>query len=86
MSEEKKKEKQIKIEKTSDDIPIEDIKELLGVVNKEIPARVLAVGVPAEIKKELSPTGKFVGKESSGAYVRNGAMFKKLFEDHPEFK
>ena len=56
------------------------------LVNKEIPARVLAVGVPAKIKKELSPTGKLVVKVSSGAYATNGAMFKKLFEDHPEFK
>lgn len=38
MSEEKKKEKHFKIEKDSgDEIPIEDIKELLGVVNQEIP-------------------------------------------------
>lgn len=37
MSEEKTKEKKIKIEKDSDDIPVEDIKELLGVINKEIP-------------------------------------------------
>lgn len=37
MSEEKKKEKRIKIEKDSDDIPIEDIKELFGVINQEVP-------------------------------------------------
>ncbi|MCJ7650666.1 MAG: hypothetical protein MUP85_18805, partial [Candidatus Lokiarchaeota archaeon] len=55
------------------------------LVNKEIPARMLAVGDPAEIKKELSSTGKPVGMKSSGAYATNGAMFKKFFEDHPEF-
>ncbi|MHA1194449.1 MAG: gamma carbonic anhydrase family protein [Promethearchaeota archaeon] len=55
------------------------------LVNKEIPARMLAVGVPAEIKKELSSSGKLVGMKSSGVYAINGAMFKKLFEDHPEF-
>ncbi len=37
MSEEKKKEKRITVEKVSDDIPIEDIKELFGVINQEIP-------------------------------------------------
>lgn len=55
------------------------------LVNKEIPARVLAVGIPAKIKKTLSPSGKPIGMQSSGAYATNGAMFKKLFEDHPEF-
>ncbi|MBN1327987.1 MAG: hypothetical protein JXA54_00815 [Candidatus Heimdallarchaeota archaeon] len=30
-------EPRIKIEKKTDDIPIEDIKELLGIVNKEVP-------------------------------------------------
>ncbi|MBY9004250.1 MAG: gamma carbonic anhydrase family protein [Candidatus Lokiarchaeota archaeon] len=55
------------------------------LINKEIPARTLAVGVPAEVKKELSPTGMPVGMKSSGVYAQNGAMFKKLFEDHPEF-
>ncbi len=37
MPEETKKETRIKIEKDSDDIPVEDIKELLGVINEEIP-------------------------------------------------
>ena len=55
------------------------------LVNKEIPARTLAVGVPAEIKKELSSSGNPVGMKSSSVYAKNGEMFKKLFEDHPEF-
>ncbi|MHA1670622.1 MAG: gamma carbonic anhydrase family protein [Promethearchaeota archaeon] len=55
------------------------------LVNKEIPARMLALGIPAVIKKELSSAGKPIGMKSSGVYAINGAMFKKYFEDHPEF-
>ncbi|MHA1196063.1 MAG: gamma carbonic anhydrase family protein, partial [Promethearchaeota archaeon] len=39
------------------------------LVNKELPPRTLAVGIPAEIKKELPKTGKLVGEKTSGAYV-----------------
>ena len=53
------------------------------LVNNEIPARTLAVGVPAKIKKELSKIGKPVGSETSGTYAENGRMFKKFFDEHP---
>ncbi|TFG18061.1 MAG: gamma carbonic anhydrase family protein [Promethearchaeota archaeon] len=53
------------------------------LVNKEIPERTLAVGVPAEIKKELSKTGKLIGSKTSGTYVANGRMFKEFFENNP---
>jgi len=53
------------------------------LVNKEIPSRTLAVGVPAEVKKELSKTGKPVGSETSGTYAENGRMFKEFFENNP---
>ena len=53
------------------------------LVNKEIPSRMLAVGVPAEIKKELSKTGMLVGSKTSGMYAQNGRMFKEFFENNP---
>jgi carbonic anhydrase/acetyltransferase-like protein (isoleucine patch superfamily) len=53
------------------------------LVNNEIPARTLSVGVPAKIKKELSKTGKPVGSKTSETYAENGRMFKKFFEEHP---
>lgn len=53
------------------------------LVNKEIPPRTLAVGVPAEIKKELPRIGAPVGSKTSGTYAANGQMFKKYFEDNP---
>lgn len=56
------------------------------LVNKELPPRTLAVGIPAEIKKELPKTGKLVGEKTSGAYVQNGQNFKNYFLEHPEFK
>jgi len=55
------------------------------LVHKEVPPRTLALGVPAEIKKELSSAGKPIGMQSSGIYAINGAAFKKFFEDHREF-
>lgn len=55
------------------------------LVHKEVPPRTLALGVPAEIKKELSSAGKPIGMQSSGVYAINGAAFKKFFEDHREF-
>jgi carbonic anhydrase/acetyltransferase-like protein (isoleucine patch superfamily) len=50
------------------------------LIHKEIPPRVLAVGVPAEIKKELPKEGIPVGQRTSGEYAENGALFKKAFE------
>ena len=54
------------------------------LVNKEIPSRTLAVGVPAEVKKELSKAGKPIGSKTSGTYVENGRMFKEFFEKNPD--
>ncbi|MFW9771885.1 MAG: gamma carbonic anhydrase family protein [Promethearchaeota archaeon] len=55
------------------------------LVNKEIPPRVLAVGVPAEIKKELSQTGELIGKKTSVDYTRNGKLFKEFYSNNPEY-
>jgi carbonic anhydrase/acetyltransferase-like protein (isoleucine patch superfamily) len=50
------------------------------LVNKEIPPRTLALGIPAKIKKKLEPKGELIGEKTSGEYVSNGAAFKKAFE------
>ncbi|MEJ2296257.1 MAG: gamma carbonic anhydrase family protein [Candidatus Lokiarchaeota archaeon] len=50
------------------------------LIHKEIPPRVLAVGVPAEIKKELPKEGIPVGQKTSVEYTENGALFKNAFE------
>jgi carbonic anhydrase/acetyltransferase-like protein (isoleucine patch superfamily) len=55
------------------------------LVNKEIPPRTLAVGIPAEVKKELPDRGKLVGTRNSGMYVKNGILYKNFFEKHPDF-
>ena len=52
------------------------------LVNKEIPSRTLAVGVPAKIKKELKQEGQLIGEKTSGEYVENGATFKEAFETY----
>jgi carbonic anhydrase/acetyltransferase-like protein (isoleucine patch superfamily) len=52
------------------------------LLNKEIPPRSLAVGIPAETKKEGIYTGKLQGAKTSGEYVKNGAAFKKYFEEN----
>jgi serine acetyltransferase len=56
------------------------------LVNKEIPPRTLAVGIPAKMKKQLEPEGKLIGEKTSGEYVINGATFKQAFEKDPRFK
>ena len=56
------------------------------LVNKVIPPRTLAVGIPAKIKKELEAEGKLIGEMTSGEYVENGAIFKEAFEKDPHFK
>jgi len=55
------------------------------LLNKEIPARHLAVGVPAEIKKEFPATEKLEGTKSSGEYAKNGLAFKEFFEKNPKY-
>lgn len=55
------------------------------LVNKEIPPRILAVGVPAEIKKELPQTGKLVGAKTSGEYAENGKTFKEFYSKNPQY-
>ena len=55
------------------------------LVNKEIPPRVLAVGVPAEIKKELPQTGKLVGEKTSDEYAKNGKNFKEFYRNNPQY-
>ncbi|MFX0071132.1 MAG: gamma carbonic anhydrase family protein [Candidatus Hermodarchaeota archaeon] len=54
------------------------------LLNKEIPPRSMAVGVPATVKKEGIYTGKLQGELTSGEYVKNGKAFKEFFEKHPE--
>ncbi|MFX1587238.1 MAG: gamma carbonic anhydrase family protein [Promethearchaeota archaeon] len=55
------------------------------LVNKEIPPRTLAVGVPAKLKKKLSQTGKLVGEKTSGEYAKNGRAFKEFFTNNVEY-
>ncbi len=55
------------------------------LVNKEIPSRTLAVGVPAEVKKKLSKSGKPIGAKTSGTYAENGRIFKKFFKENPDY-
>ena len=55
------------------------------LVNKEIPPRCLAVGIPAKVKKELPKDGKLIGTQSSEEYAYNGKAFKEFFEQNPEF-
>ncbi|MBY9006156.1 MAG: gamma carbonic anhydrase family protein [Candidatus Lokiarchaeota archaeon] len=55
------------------------------LINKEIPSKMLALGVPAKIKKELSKEGILIGEKTSTAYVQNGLEFKKYFKQHPSF-
>jgi len=54
------------------------------LVNKEIPARCLAVGIPADVKKELPSSGKLVGAKTSKVYVKNGEAFKEFFKNNPD--
>ena len=55
------------------------------LLGKEIPSRSLAVGVPAEVKKQFPQTGKMEGMKSSKVYAENGKMFKEFFEKNPEY-
>ncbi len=54
------------------------------LLNKEIPPRSLAVGIPATVKKEGIYSGKLEGSKTSGEYAKNGAYFKKYFQDNPD--
>jgi len=54
------------------------------LVNKEIPPRSLAVGVPAIVKKQLKETGKLVGAKTSREYAKNGNKFKEYFATNPD--
>ncbi|MFW9946715.1 MAG: gamma carbonic anhydrase family protein [Candidatus Odinarchaeota archaeon] len=56
------------------------------VVNKEIPQRMLAVGVPAQVKKELPQTGKLVGARTSADYAKNGEAFREFFINYPQYE
>ena len=55
------------------------------VLGKEIPDRTLAVGIPAEVKKQLSQKGKVSGARTSNMYADNGQKYKTFFKDNPEF-
>ncbi|NHJ20830.1 MAG: gamma carbonic anhydrase family protein [Candidatus Lokiarchaeota archaeon] len=55
------------------------------LLGKEIPPRVLAAGVPADIKKQLLQKGKMEGEKTSGEYANNGKMFKEFFEKNPDY-
>jgi len=54
------------------------------LLNKEIPPRSLAVGIPADVKKEGIYKGKLEGSKTSGTYVENGRAFKLFFEQNPD--
>jgi carbonic anhydrase/acetyltransferase-like protein (isoleucine patch superfamily) len=54
------------------------------LVNKEIPPRSLAVGVPAKLKKQFPENEDLVGTRTAGSYQENGQKFKKFFAENPE--
>ncbi|TFG04797.1 MAG: gamma carbonic anhydrase family protein [Promethearchaeota archaeon] len=54
------------------------------LLNKEIPPRSMAVGIPASVKKEGIYTGKLQGEITSGEYAKNGKAFAEFFKKHPE--
>lgn len=55
------------------------------LLNKELPSRCLVVGIPADIKKQLSKTGILVGEKTSKEYVQNGRDFKAFFKKNSGF-
>jgi carbonic anhydrase/acetyltransferase-like protein (isoleucine patch superfamily) len=55
------------------------------LVNKEIPPRTMAVGVPAEIKNQLPNRGGLGRAQGTTEYAKNGQYFKEFFEKHPEY-
>ena len=54
------------------------------LLNKEIPPRSLAVGIPASLKKEGIYKGEFEGAKTSILYLENGKKFKEFFAQNPE--
>lgn len=54
------------------------------LLNKSIPSRSLAVGIPASLKKEGIYKGEFEGVKTAGLYLENAKMFKDFFKQHPE--
>lgn len=55
------------------------------LLNKEIPPRSLAVGIPASVKKEGIYAGKLQGTLTSREYAENGKAFKEFFKKNPEY-
>ena len=55
------------------------------LVNKEIPPKCLAVGTPADVKKQLTDSTQLIGARTSGLYAKNGKDFKEFFEKNPEY-
>jgi len=55
------------------------------LLNKEIPPRSLAVGIPASTKKEGIYKGKLEGAKISKVYANKGKKFKEFFEKNPKF-
>ncbi len=54
------------------------------LLNKEIPPRSLAVGIPAFVKKEGIYKGKLEGIRASKEYCKNGQAYKEFFENNPD--
>lgn len=55
------------------------------LLNKEIPPRSLAIGIPADVKKEGIYKGVLQGAKTSGDYVKNGKDFREFFLDNPHY-
>ena len=51
------------------------------LVNKEIPPRTLAVGIPASVKKEFPAKGKLIGVRTAKEYVENGKAYDDYFKN-----
>jgi len=54
------------------------------LINKELPSRSLAVGIPAVVKRKLPDSRKLIGEKLTGMYVTNGKFFKEFFKSNPK--
>lgn len=55
------------------------------LVNNEIPSRTMALGVPAEVKKQLPSRRGSTGGLGAAEYAKNGHQFKEFFEKNPKY-
>ncbi len=54
-----------------------------AVANRDIPDNVMALGIPAKVKKEIAESGKDGTKKNALFYVENGKKFRFAGMNHP---